>query len=150
VIPQPIHPPIPSAPLTVLGLGVDIVETARLAAAVVRHGEAFLDRVFLESERSYCERAGVPERCYAARFAAKEAVAKAVGTGIGGQLGWRDIEVCRAESGAPSIRLHGTGAETAARLGIRELRLSLSHSDHYAVASAIALGAATPGSQSGT
>ena len=126
--------------MSVLGLGVDIVETARLAAAIERHGEPFLDRVFLKSERAYCAQAGVPERCYAARFAAKEAVAKAFGTGIGAQLGWHDIEVCRAESGAPSIRLHGTGAETAARLGIRELRLSLSHSDHYAVASAIALG----------
>jgi len=134
--------------MTILGLGVDIVETARLAAAVARHGEAFLDRVFLESERAYCAQAGVPERCYAARFAAKEAVAKALGTGIGGQLGWRDIEVCRASSGAPSIRLHGIGAETAARLGIRELRLSLSHSDHYAVASAIALGEAGTESES--
>ena len=126
--------------MSVLGLGVDIVETARLAAAIGRHGESFLDRVFLPSERAYCAQAGVSVRCYAARFAAKEAVAKAFGTGIGAQLGWHDIEVCRAESGAPSIRLHGTGAETAARLGIRELRLSLSHSDHYAVASAIALG----------
>jgi holo-[acyl-carrier protein] synthase len=126
--------------MSVLGLGVDIVETARFAAAIERHGEPFLDRVFLKNERAYCAQAGVPERCYAARFAAKEAVAKAFGTGIGGQLGWHDIEVCRAESGAPSIRLHGTGAETAARLGIREVRLSLSHSDHYAVASAIALG----------
>ena len=126
--------------MTVLGLGVDIVETARLAAALERHGAPFLDRVFLKSERAYCAQAGVAVRCYAARFAAKEAVAKAFGTGIGAQLGWHDIEVLRAESGAPSIRLHGTGAETAARLGIREVRLSLSHSEHYAVASAIALG----------
>ena len=126
--------------MTVLGLGVDIVETARLTAAIERHGEPFLDRVFLESERAYCAQAGVAVRCFAARFAAKEAVAKAFGTGIGAQLGWHDIEVLRAESGAPSIRLHGIGAETDARLGIREVRLSLSHSEHYAVASAIALG----------
>lgn len=129
--------------MTVLGLGVDIVETARLATAIARHGDPFLDRIFLESERAYCAQAGVPERCFAARFAAKEAVSKAFGTGIGEQLGWRDIEVCRAETGAPSIRLHGTGAATAERLGIRELRLSLSHSDHYAVASVIAMGKAS-------
>jgi holo-[acyl-carrier protein] synthase len=126
--------------MTLLGLGVDIVETARLEAAISRHGQAFLDRVFLASEVAYCAQAGVPARSYAARFAAKEAVAKAFGTGIGADLGWHDIEVCRAETGAPSIRLHGTGAATATRLGIREVRLSLSHSDHYAVASAIALG----------
>jgi len=126
--------------MTVLGLGVDIVETARLTAAVTRHGDPFLDRIFLESERAYCAQSGFPERCYAARFAAKEAVAKAFGTGIGAQLGWRDIEILRQPSGEPTVLLHGLGAETAARLGIRELRLSLSHSDHYAVASAIALG----------
>ena len=126
--------------MTVLGLGVDIVETARLAAAIARQGEPFLDRVFLQSERAYCAQAGVPERCYAARFAAKEAVAKAFATGIGAQLGWRDIEVVRPASGEPTVLLPGTGAETAARLGIRAVRLSLSHSEHYAVASAIALG----------
>ena len=126
--------------MTILGLGVDIVETARLATAIARHGEPFLDRVFLESERAYCAQAGVPARCYAARFAAKEAVAKAFATGIGAQLGWRDIEIIRQPSGEPTVLLHGTGAETAARLGIRTVRLSLSHSEHYAVASAIALG----------
>jgi holo-[acyl-carrier protein] synthase len=127
--------------MTILGLGVDIVETARLESAIARHGQPFLDRVFLASEITYCKQAGVPARSYAARFAAKEAVAKAFGTGIGAQLGWHDIEVCRAETGAPSIRLHGIGAQTATQLGITEIRLSLSHSDHYAVASAIALGA---------
>jgi holo-[acyl-carrier protein] synthase len=126
--------------MSVVGLGVDIVETARLTAAIARHGDPFLDRVFLQNERAYCAQSAFPERCYAARFAAKEAVAKAFGTGIGAQLGWRDIEILRQPSGEPTVLLHGTGAETAARLGIRELRLSLSHSDHYAVASAIALG----------
>ncbi|MCE9610861.1 MAG: holo-ACP synthase [Chthoniobacter sp.] len=128
--------------MIVVGLGVDIVETSRLAASVLRYGEAFLDRVFLESERSYCDAIAVPERCYAARFAAKEAVAKALGTGIGAELGWRDIEILRLTSGAPAIQLHGTGAETATRLGVRAWRISLSHSDHYAVASVIALGGA--------
>jgi holo-[acyl-carrier protein] synthase len=127
--------------MNLLGTGVDIVETARIAESLARHGERFLARVFLEGERAYCAKMAVPERCYAVRFAAKEAVSKAFGTGIGASLGWLDIEVCRKASGEPFIILHGTGAETAARLGITELRLSLSHSDHYAVAHALALGA---------
>jgi holo-[acyl-carrier protein] synthase len=127
--------------MNILGTGVDIVETTRIADSVARHGQRFLDRVFLASEQAYCGKMAVPERCYAARFAAKEAVSKAFGTGIGVSLGWLDIEVCRKPSGEPFIVLHGTGAQTAAALGITELRLSLSHSDHYAVAQALALGA---------
>jgi holo-[acyl-carrier protein] synthase len=124
----------------IIGTGVDIVETSRIAASVARHGERFLARVFLEGERAYCAKMAVPDRCHAARFAAKEAVSKAFGTGIGAQLGWLDIEVRRKASGEPFVVLHGAGAETARRLGIHEIRLSLSHSDHYAVASALALG----------
>jgi len=126
--------------MNIIGTGVDIVETARIAESITRHGDRFIERVFLEGEHTYCSKMAVPERCYAARFAAKEAVSKAFGTGIGAQLGWLDIEVRRKASGEPFIVLHGEGAETAKRLGIREIRLSLSHSDHYAVASAIALG----------
>ena len=125
--------------MSVLGLGVDIVEIARFAAAMERGGQRFLDRLFLPSEQAYCSPQREPARCYAARFAAKEAVSKALGTGIGAQLGWRDIEICRKASGAPFIVLHGTGAETAERLGVSEILLSLSHSEHYAVANAIAL-----------
>jgi holo-[acyl-carrier protein] synthase len=127
--------------MTILGTGVDIVETARIAASIARHGDRFLARIFLDGERAYCSRMSAPERFYAARFAAKEAVSKAFGTGIGASLGWRDIEVRRKASGEPFVVLHGTGAQTAARLGIAELRISLSHSDHYAVAHALALGA---------
>jgi holo-[acyl-carrier protein] synthase len=127
--------------MKILGTGVDIVETARIAGSIERHGERFLARVFLEGERAYCGKMTFPERCYAARFAAKEAVSKAFGTGIGVGLGWLDIEVCRKPSGEPYIVLHGEGAKTATRLGITDLRLSLSHSDHYAVAHALALGA---------
>ncbi len=122
------------------GLGVDIVETARIAAAIERHGERFLRRVFTDAEIAYCSRMRAPAVFYAARFAAKEAVSKALGTGIGAALEWRDIEVRRHESGAPFIELRGIGAQTAERLGIREIRVSLSHSEHYAVATALALG----------
>jgi holo-[acyl-carrier protein] synthase len=127
--------------MTIIGTGVDIVETARIAASLERHGDRFLARVFLEGERAYCGKMAAPQQCYAARFAAKEAVSKAFGTGIGATLGWLDIEVRRKASGEPFVILHGEGAKTAARLGIKEIRLSLSHSDHYAVAHALALGA---------
>lgn len=126
--------------MKIVGTGVDIVETSRIAGSIERHGERFLARVFLEGERAYCGKMAAPERCYAARFAAKEAVSKAFGTGIGVSLGWLDIEVRRKASGEPFVILHGEGAKTAVRLGITDLRLTLSHSDHYAVAHALAIG----------
>ncbi len=126
--------------MKILGTGIDIVESARLAESIKRHGEHFLARVFTEGERQYCAGMKRPETFYAARFAAKEAVSKAFGTGIGAQLGWLDIDVRRKASGEPFVVLSGAGAATAARLGIAEILLSLSHSEHYAVAHALALG----------
>ena len=111
--------------MKILGTGVDIVETSRIAGSIERHGERFLARVFLDGERLYCGKMAAPERCYAARFAAKEAVSKAFGTGIGVSLGWLDIEVRRKASGEPFVILHGEGAKTAVRLGITDLRLFL-------------------------
>ena len=125
--------------MIIVGIGVDIVETARIAASMERHGERFLARLFTDEERSYCGSMRSPERCFAARFAAKEAVSKALGTGIGAQLGWLDMEVRRLESGAPFLALTGDGAETARRLGITEVKISLSHSNQFAVANAVAL-----------
>jgi len=127
--------------MRIIGLGVDIIEIARLEGSIQRHGRSFIDRLFLAGEQAYCGPQREPARCYAARFAAKEAVAKALGTGIGEHLGWHDIEVRRKASGEPFVILHGTGAETAKRMGISEILLSLSHSEHYAVANAIATGA---------
>ena len=124
----------------VLGIGVDIVEIERFASSMQRSGQAFLDRLFLPAEQACCAPQREPARCFAARFAAKEAVSKALGTGIGAQLGWRDIEIRRKDSGAPFIVLHGTGAETAKRLKVSAILLSLSHSEHYAVANAICTG----------
>ena len=126
--------------MSVLGLGVDIVEIARFAASMQRSGQSLLDRLFLSAEQAYCAPQREPARCFAARFAAKEAVSKALGTGIGAQLGWHDIEIRRRESGAPFVVLHGTGAATAQRLGVSEILLSLSHSENFAVANAIANG----------
>jgi len=124
----------------IVGTGIDIVESARIAESIKRHGERFLARVFTEGERHYCAAMKKPETFFAARFAAKEAVSKAFGTGIGAQLGWLDIDVRRKASGEPFVVLQGEGAATARRLGICEIRLSLSHSEQYAVAHALALG----------
>ena len=126
--------------MKIVGTGIDIVESARLAESIKRHGERFLARIFTEGERHYCAAMKKPETFYAARFAAKEAVSKAFGTGIGAQLGWLDIDVRRKASGEPFVVLSGEGAATARRMGITEILLSLSHSDHYAVAHALALG----------
>ena len=126
----------------VLGIGVDIVETVRIQSSLDRFGDRFLKRVFTQAERDYCAAMAHPARHYAARFAAKEAVSKAFGTGIGRQVGWRDVEVMRKQSGQPSILLHGPAAELAASLGVLEALVSLSHSDHYSVANAILIAGA--------
>jgi holo-[acyl-carrier protein] synthase len=127
--------------MTLLGLGTDIVETARIKTAILRHGEAFLERVFTAEEIAYCAPMRDPHPYYAARFAAKEAVAKAFGTGLGSDMAFREIGICRKESGEPFVVLTGTAAATAQRLGIVEVRVSLSHSEHYATATALAVGA---------
>ncbi len=121
----------------VLGIGVDIVETARIEASIGRFGERFLKRVFTQGERDYCSSMPMPARHYGARFAAKEAVSKAFGTGIGSWIGWRDIEVKRKETGEPYVLLHGPAADLAGARGVLEALISLSHSDHYSVANAI-------------
>ena len=122
------------------GIGVDIVEISRIELAIQRQGRPFIDRVFVVSEQAYCDLHRQPSRSYAARFAAKEAVAKAFGTGIGASVSWLDIEVRRTEAGAPFIVLHGTAAKTAHERGVTQILLSLSHSEHYAVANVVLAG----------
>ena len=110
--------------------GVDIVEIPRIKRVAVRYGERFLRRVYTEGEVAYC-RGRAPQ--LASRFAAKEAVMKALGTGIRG-IRWRDIEVVRQRGRAPSIKLHGTAQARAERMGIEHLAVALSHSEAYAIA----------------
>jgi len=124
-----------------LGVGIDLVETERMRNVLKRWEAAFLGRVFRDGEREYCDTQAAPWRHYAARFAVKEAVAKAFGTGIGTSAGWHDIEVRRdARSGAPGVRLHGKAAALARRRGVRRILVSISHSRAYAVAQAVLLG----------
>lgn len=117
-----------------LSTGVDIIEIPRIRRVLERYGQRFLNRVFTPGEIEYC-RGRAPN--LAARFAAKEAAMKALGTGFRG-VAWKDIEVIRARSGAPSIKLHGRAEIRAQRLGLQEMALSLSHSREYAVASVVA------------
>jgi holo-[acyl-carrier protein] synthase len=126
--------------MNILGTGVDIVETARIRDSISRFGDRFLHRCFLPDEVAYCQQMKFPERHFAARFAAKEAISKAFGTGISGELGWRDMEVCRQPSGEPFVKLHGQGAELARTRGMTGLFISLSHCEEYAVAQAILIG----------
>jgi len=127
--------------MMVVGLGVDLVEVSRIEQSIARHGERFLQRVFVAGEIAYCGAMKRPWPFYAARFAAKEAVAKALGCGIGSSCGWLEIEVRRKGSGEPFISLHGAASATAERLRISSFLLSLSHTENYAVAQALALGA---------
>ena len=121
----------------VLGLGVDIVEIDRMAAALARRPR-LKERLFSEEEREYCDKRTRPEVHYALRFAAKEAVLKALGTGFRG-MRFCDVEVARETSGRPVPRLSGRAAERAAELGVIEMHLSLSFTHTTAVASAVAI-----------
>ncbi len=116
--------------------GVDLVEIERFEAALDRHGSRFLERIFTEVEMN---EAGDHTASLAARFAAKEAVAKALGTGIG-PVGWREIEIRRGSARQPVLLLHGAAAQLAAELGLTEWSISLSHSQGMAVAVAFAAG----------
>jgi holo-[acyl-carrier protein] synthase len=120
--------------MSVLGIGVDLVEVERIQHSLNRFGERFMKRVFTEDEITYCQSMKFPARHFAARFAAKEAVSKAFGTGIGKAMGWRDIDVHKKESGEPFLVLHG-GAEKLAKVrAMRSAWISLSHTEHHAVA----------------
>ena len=121
----------------ILGLGTDIVEVARIASSFLQHGEKFLNRVLLPDEIAYCLQHRQPAPFIAVRFAAKEAIAKAFGTGIGAQLGWLDIEIFRRESGEPFVVLHGNGEKLFSERGVKKLHISLTHTENYAVATAI-------------
>lgn len=125
----------------IIGTGVDLAEVDRIQAALEdpRIGRRFRDRVFTEKEIAYCEkkRRGKYES-YAGRFAAKEAVMKALGRGWGSKVSWLDIEVVRARGGKPEIALHDKTAQLAVELGIRRWALSITHTKEHGLAYVIA------------
>lgn len=119
----------------VLSAGVDLIETARIEATIARYGDRFLSRVFTPYELQYCQ-GSIPQ--LAARFAAKEAASKVLGTGLQGGITWHDIEIVTEASGKPTIRLHGCAAQRAAQLNLAHFALSLSHTREYAIALVVA------------
>ncbi|HVU44808.1 MAG TPA: holo-ACP synthase [Terracidiphilus sp.] len=121
----------------IVGSGIDLVEIKRIEHSVNRYGERFLHRVFTPSEQAYCLRKRQSAESFAARFAAKEAGAKALGTGISQGVNWLEIEVTREPSGRPGLQFHGRAAEIAARLGVIRASLSLTHTGELAVASVV-------------
>lgn len=125
----------------VLAVGIDLVESDRVRRAIEAWGDRFVGRVFRADERAYCARQAAPWRHYAGRFAVKEAVAKAFGTGIGDSLGWKDVEVARnPRTGAPTVTLHGRGRRLAAQRGVTRVLVSLAHGRDLAIAQATLVG----------
>ena len=123
--------------MSVVGIGVDLVECARIEHSLERFGERFLHRVFTDGEIEYCNSMKFPARHLAARFAAKEAVSKAFGTGIGKSMGWRDIDVRKKPSGEPYLVLSGGAEELAKNRGITKSHITLSHTDKHAMAQVV-------------
>ena len=121
----------------IVGTGIDITETARIQQALERHGDRFARRIYTPAEVAYCEQFKNRAERYAARFAAKEAAFKALGTGWRGGVRWLDVEVAHQPSGKPVLRLAGRAEELARGLGVERMAVSLSHSNHYVVAQVI-------------
>jgi holo-[acyl-carrier protein] synthase len=126
--------------MNVIGLGTDIIECLRIAKMIEKHGELFLQRVYTKHEVGYCSSRKAANQHYAGRWAAKEAVLKAMGTGWSRGIRWRDIEVKVELNGKPNVYLHGTAKEICDELGIADIMISISHCRSHATATAIAVG----------
>ena len=126
--------------MNIIGIGTDIVETLRIAQMIERHGELFLLRVFTPYEVDYCSARKAATQHYAGRWAAKEAVLKALGTGWSRGITWRDVEVRNEIGGKPHIVLDGGALDVSRRLGIEQMLISISHCRAYATAYALAVG----------
>jgi len=124
----------------IIGIGIDIVDLNRIQDMIDRHGDRFLSKTFTKGEIAYCRSWKVPSSHFAARFAAKEAVFKAFGTGWREGLGWKEIEVDADHLGRPRINLSGRAAAKAREMGIAEMLVSISHCDCHAIAQVIAQG----------
>ena len=120
--------------MSILGIGVDLVECARIQHSLDRFGERFLRRVFTVGEIEYSQSMKFPARHLAARFAAKEALSKAFGTGIGKSMGWKDIDIHRRPSGEPFVVLEGSAKQLATDRGVVKVWTSLSHTEGHAMA----------------
>lgn len=123
----------------IIGIGIDLVKISRIEKAATDH-PAFVERVFTEKERAYCSRQKFAAQHYAARFAAKEAVLKAIGTGMSGGIKWTDIEVLHGEGGGPIVNISGRAKDLMDLKGVKQVLLSYSHDEGYAVAQVVLAG----------
>lgn len=126
--------------MNVIGIGTDIVECLRIARMIERHGELFINRVFTNHEIHYCQSRKQATQHFAGRWAAKEAILKALGTGWQKGISWRDIEVRNTPAGKPVVALRGGARDAVEHLGIRRVLVSISHCRSHATAYALALG----------
>lgn len=125
----------------ILGTGIDMVENERMREMTTKWGAKFKDKVFLPEEQEYCEKKAAPHQHYAGRFAVKEAVSKAVGTGFGSHISMLDIEVIKdSTSGAPSVRLSRKARKLLEECGADDILVSLSHTKDYSIAHAVLIG----------
>ena len=123
--------------MSIVGTGIDVVDCVRIESSIERFGDRFLRRVFTEGEIAYSQSMKFPARHFAARFAAKEALSKAFGTGIGKSMGWRDLDVQKKESGEPYVVLRGGAEQMAKERGVTRVWISLSHTDTIGMATII-------------
>jgi holo-[acyl-carrier protein] synthase len=127
--------------MPILGIGTDIVECLRIAQMIERHGELFIARVYTPAEIEYCQSRKQATQHFAGRWAAKEAVLKALGTGWRRGISWRDVEIGSLRSGAPTVEMHGGARDYMEQKGITQMLVSISHCRSHATAYALALGA---------
>ena len=128
----------------IIGIGTDIIECLRIAQMIERHAELFINRVYTPHEIQYCQSRKLATQHFAARWAAKEAVLKALGTGWRKGISWRDVEVHNDPGGRPSVAIHGGALDVVEQLGIIDVHISLSHCRSHATAYAVAEGADRP------
>lgn len=138
------HAKRPSMGSRIIGIGTDIIECLRIAQMIERHGELFIRRVYTDHEIAYCSTKKAATQHYAGRWAAKEAVLKALGTGWVRGISWRDVEVRHKPGGAPAIALRGGAQEVFERTGITRMHVSISHCRTHATAYAVAEGDVDP------
>ena len=124
----------------IIGIGTDIIECLRIAQMIERHGELFINRVYTDLEIEYCAARKAATQHFAGRWAAKEAILKALGTGWSRGISWRDIEVLNDKHGAPQVTLRAGAREISEQLGIRKMHVTISHCRCHAVAYAVAEG----------
>jgi len=118
----------------IIGVGIDIIDVTRVKKVIEKYGSRFIERIFTGKENAYCDSKAKPYIFYAARFAAKEAFLKALGSGLSGGIKWKDIEIDRDNSGKPYANYSGRAKQTADNLGVEKAHLSMAHTSEYAVA----------------